>query len=114
MRSVFGIAILILYMNVSLKKKTIDGVTRDRVGSLIFKTFASTVTNFINYSVTKYIPLTIISVVQNLSPIIVIVLAFLILKEVVRKFDLTMMLLTLLGIFGIIFAGDSENTDAES
>ena len=68
----------------------------------------------INYSVTKYLPLTLISVVQNMSPIIVIVLAFLILKEVVRKFDILMMLLTLVGIFGVIIGGDATNTDEES
>ncbi len=63
----------------------------------------------INYSVTKYIPLTIISIVSNLAPIIVVVLAFLILKEVIRKFDLLMMMMTLVGIFGVILGGDPEN-----
>ena len=55
---------------------------------------------------TKYIPLTIISIVNNLSPIIVCVLAFAILKEQIRGFDILMMLLTLVGIFGtILLAG---------
>ena len=66
-------------------------------------------TNIINYSLTKYLPLTIISVVSNMSPIIVIVLAYLILKEQVRKFDILMMALTLVGIFVIILGGDNSN-----
>ena len=70
-------------------------MTRDQSPSLVFKTFTGTATNIINYSVTKFIPLTIISIVSNLAPIVVVVLAFLILKEVIRKFDLAMMLLTL-------------------
>ena len=56
---------------------------------------------------TKYIPLTIISIVNNLSPIIVCVLAFCILKESIRGFDIIMLVLTLVGIFGTIFFADN-------
>jgi len=70
-------------------------------------------TNIINYSVTKYIPLTIISIVNNLSPIIVCVLAFLILKEQIRAFDILMMLLTLGGIFGTIFTAEPDPDGTE-
>jgi len=87
-------------------------VSKDQVGSLIFKTFTGTTTNMINYSVTKFIPLTIISVVANLAPIIVVVFAYLILKEQIRRFDLLMMMLTLIGIFVVIFGGnDSSDPD---
>lgn len=99
-----------IQLNIHLKRDTWDTVTRDSVGSLIFKTAASTATNIINYSVSKYLPLTIISIVSNLAPIIVVVLAFLILKETIRKFDLLMLVLTLVGIFGVILTGDDENT----
>ena len=111
MRSVFGIALMVGEVNIHLKRDTYDSVTRDQVGSLIFKTFTGTMTNIINYSVTKFIPLTIISIVNNLSPIIVVVLAFLILKEVIRKFDIVMILLTLVGIFGVIFGGSNTTGD---
>lgn len=113
LRSAFGVTIMLIQLNVNVKKETWDTVTKDQVGSLGFKTFTGTTTNMINYSVTKYIPLTIISIISNLAPIIVIVLAFLILKEVIRKFDLVMMLLTLVGIFGVILGGDSENEKSE-
>lgn len=105
---------MMIQLNVSVKKETIDSVTKDKVGALIFKTFTGTTTNMINYSVSKFIPLTIISVVANLAPLIVVVLAFLILKEVIRKFDLLMMMLTLLGIFGVIFGGNAENEDTDA
>ena len=111
-RSAWGILIMVVMINVNLKKDTWDCVTRDQSCSLVFKTFTGTTTNIINYSVTKYIPLTIISIVANLSPIIVIVFAFLILKETIRRFDLLMMLLTLVGIFAVILGGDNENPDA--
>ena len=81
MRSVIGVVIMIFMVNFKLKKLTWDEIKGDGVGSLVFKTFTGTMTNIINYSLTKYLPLTIISVVSNMSPIIVIVLAYLILKE---------------------------------
>ena len=82
--------------------------------SLIFKTFASTTTNIINYSAAKYLPLTIVAVVANLTPIVVVVLACCILKEKISRFDLVMMILTLGGIFGVIVGGKEENATEEA
>lgn len=113
MRSVFGIAVMVIMLHVNLKKDTWDSVTKDKVGSLIFKTASSTTTNIIRYSAAKYLPLTIVSVISNLTPIVVVVLAYLILKEKIKSFDLVMMLLTLLGIFGVIFGG-KDTTDEGS
>ena len=47
MRSVLGIGIMLVMMNRNIKKDTWDSVTRDKLGSLSFKTLASTFTNFI-------------------------------------------------------------------
>jgi len=52
--------------------------------------------------------------VANLAPVIVVVMAFLVLKEVIRKFDLLMMMLTLVGIFVTILCGSSSNEDGSS
>ena len=104
-RSAIGLVIMAAIMNKNIKKHTWDSVTKDKVGSLIFKTFTGTTTTIIVNIATKYIPLTIIAVVSNLAPIVVVILAFLILKEQVRRFDVLMMLLSLVGIFTIIFTG---------
>ena len=109
MRSIIGIAFMLILVNVDLKKDTWDSVTRDHAGSLTFKTFAGTIKDIINFSTSKYIPLTIISVFSNLAPIAVVALAYLILKEVVKKFDIAMILLTLAGIFLCIFGADNSD-----
>ena len=96
---------MIIQLHINLKKDTWDSVTRDKAGALVFKTAASTTTNIINYTAAKYLPLTIVSIVSNLTPILVVVMAYLILKETILRFDLIMMLLTLIGIFGVIFTG---------
>ena len=48
---------------------------------------------------------------MNLAPLVVIVLAFLILKEEIRKFDLLIMVLTLLGTFAVILGGTATASD---
>ena len=113
MRSVFGIALMTAMINTKLKRDTWDSVTRDKVGSLVFKTLASSTTNIIQYSVTKYIPLTIISIVINMAPIFVFILAFFILKEVIKRYDLMMMLLTLVGILTVILGSEKEKKDSD-
>ena len=113
MRSCMGIAIMTLHVNVKLKKETWDCVTLAASGPLAFKTGASVTTNLIQFSITKFLPATIISIVANLAPILVVVLAFLILKEEIRKFDVLMILLTLAGIFTIILGGDSSDSGKE-
>ena len=45
MRSVLGIGMMLVMLNKNLKKDTWDTVTRDKLGSLTFKTAASTFTN---------------------------------------------------------------------
>ena len=50
---------------------------------------------------------------MNLAPLVVIVLAFLILKEEIRKFDLLIMVLTLLGTFAVILGGTAKASDEQ-
>ena len=108
MRSAMAIVLLIGSVNVNLKRDTWDCVTKDGVGSLIGKTFTGTTTNIIGYALPKYLPLTLISVVNNLSPIIVVTLAYLILKERLKKFEWLMLALTITGIFVYVIGGSSE------
>ena len=108
-RSVFGIVLMAAIINTKLKRDTWDCVTRDKVGSLVLKTLASSSTNIVQYFVAKYLQLTIISIVINMAPVFVFILAFLILKEVIKWYDLMMMLLTLAGIVTVIQGSEREN-----
>ena len=61
--------------------------------------------------VIKYIPLTIVAVVSNLSPIFVVIFAFFLLKEQVKIFDVSMMLLTLVGILIMVLFHDTSDVE---
>lgn len=71
-------------------------------------------TNIINYSVTKYIPLTLIAIVNNMSPLICVILAFFILKERVKGFEILMIVLTVAGIFVVVLFENPDPTDQTS
>jgi len=62
----------------------------------------------INFSVTKYLPITIIAIVNNLSPLMVVVLAFFILKERIKKSDLVFLLMTLAGVLVMVAFQDGS------
>ena len=89
-----------------------DGIDRKSAPPLIFRTFQGTITNIINYSVTKYLPLTLIAIVNNMSPLICVVLAFFILKEKIKGFEIVMIVLTVAGVLTVVvFQNATEASD---
>ena len=78
---------------------------------LIFRTIQGTISNSINYSVNKFIPASIIAVVNQLSPIATVVLAFFILKEVIKAFDCGIMAINLAAILLTIIFEKPGNSD---
>ena len=103
MRSAIAVTTVIVILNVNLKKKVYDGINRKNVGPLIFRTTQGTISNFINYSVTRYIPSSIVSVINQIGPIACMVLAAFILKEVVLCFDICIMGVNLTAILITIY-----------
>lgn len=102
MRSCFALSFQAIIVNKELKGAVWDGVDRKSVTPLIFRSIQGTATNIINYSVTKYLPLTLIAIVNNMSPLICLVLAFLILKEKIKKFEILMITLTVCGVVVVV------------
>ena len=109
-----GIIIMTIHLNIKLKKEVWDTVECRKAAPLSLKTFSSISTNLIKYSVTKFIPATLISIVTNLAPVVVVVLAFVILKEKIRRFDVLMIVLTLVGIFIIILGSDNSDSGKDA
>ena len=98
-------------VNFKLKKAVWDGISRDTVGPLIFRTIQGSCTNIINFSVTKYVPLTMISIVNNMSPLITVVFAFLILKEKIKTFEVIMIILTVGGVLTVVLGATPHESD---
>ena len=111
MRSCMSLCFLLLLMNVRLKKKVWDSIPRKEGLSLIVKTFTcGSIKNMITFQTVRYIPATIIMTINSMQSIFLFIFAFLILKETIRKFDILIMVLLVLGITTVVL-GDDSNLD---
>ena len=114
MRSIFALVFQAIYVNVELKKAVWDSVDRSSAGSLTFRSIQGSLTNIINYNNAAYLPMTIIAIVNNMSPLIAVVLAYFILKEKLKCFEILMIVLTLAGICVVVIFGGSSETATTS
>ena len=113
MRSFWGLIILMMLINVNFKKIMYDSVKKQDYPFLAFKTFSSTLTQIINSFSSKYIPLTIIGVVNNLSPLVTVLLAFIFLGERLRVLDLVFLGMLAAGIFTIVLGASKTANPKE-
>ena len=63
-RSAVALTFMLIWLNINLKKNVYNGITTKNVSPLIFRTLQGTISNFINYSVTKFIAASIVAVVN--------------------------------------------------
>ena len=113
MRSFWGLIILLMLINVNFKKIMYDSVNKQDYPFLAFKTFSSTLTQIINSFASKYIPLTIIGVVNNLSPMVTVLFAFIFLGERLRVLDLIFLGLLAAGIFTVVLGASKTANPQE-
>ena len=106
MRSCFALIFQVIFVNKDLKYAVWDSIPRGTSGTLFFRTVQGASTNYINYYTTKFLPLTLIAIVNNLSPLVTVVLAFFLLKERITKFE---MWITILMVSCVIIVVLSEN-----
>jgi len=105
LRSGFALILQAIYVNKDLKKAVWDDVNRKNVCPLIVRSSQGAVTNMINYSVTKFLPLTMIAIVNNMGPPLTVLLCFLMLKERIKKFEMLMIALTVAAILIVVIGG---------
>ena len=70
--------------------------------------------NVVEFSVVKYIPLTMISIVCNMSPLITIVFAFLLLKEKIKTFEVIMVILLIGGVVTVVTGVQADDSDQDT
>ena len=113
MRSVFAWVFQIIWVNKDLKKACWDDINRGNVGPLATRVFQGSITNIVNYSVTKYISRTFIAVVNGMGPPLTVALCFLLLKERINCFETIMLGIIVVGtlIYSIAESGSDEDSD---
>ena len=113
MRSVFALVFQMIGVNKELKPAVWDSVNKGNVNPLIFRTIQGTATNIINYSTAKFLPLTIIAIVNNMAPMLTVVLAYLILKERIKGFEIVMIGLTIAAVVTVVVGENPESTTGQ-
>ena len=65
----------------------------------------------IGFTATAMIPLTMINIINNLSPLVTVVLAYFLLKERIACFELFLIMLTIIGVFDVVIFADGDDSD---
>ncbi len=112
-RSTFSLIILLVLINVNLKAIMYDSVNKKDYPFIAFRTAASTMTQTINSYANKYIPLTIIGVVNNLSPAFTVLLAYIFLGERLKVIELVFFALLTAGVFLIVIGAKKSSNSGE-
>ena len=113
-RSVISLVTMVFWQNVGLKKAVWDGITRDQIKPLVFRSVQGALTNAILFGTTKYLPITVIAIINNLQPLVTVVLAYMLLKETIRKFEVLMVILSVCAVIVFSVSGAGEQAKAES
>ena len=114
MRSAFAIACQIIIYNKTLKSAVWDGVDRASSGPLIYRSMQGCISSVINFSAAACVPLTMIAIINNMSPLVTVILAFVILKERVKFFEVMMIVLLVSGILIVVLFSDDDTADSDS
>ena len=114
MRSVFAIGCQIIIYNKALKPAVWDGVDRASSGPLLYRSMQGCISSVINFSAAACIPLTMIAIINNMSPLVTVVLAFFILKEPIKCFEILMIVLLVSGILVVVLFSDDETSSSSS
>ena len=65
-RSITGLLVMIVWLNFSLKKAVWDGIKKDQIDALIFRSIQGAVNQTIVIIVTKYLLVTMIAIIESL------------------------------------------------
>ena len=114
MRSAFAIGCQIIIYNKALKPAVWDGVDRASSGPLFYRSVQGCISSVINFSAAACIPLTMIAIVNNMSPLVTVILAYFILKERVKCFEILMIILLVSGIFIVVLFSDDDTSSSSS
>lgn len=57
---------------------------------------------------TKVLPLTLIAIINNMGPLVTVILAYFILKEKLKTFEVVILLLTVAGVAEVVSTGEPQ------
>lgn len=110
-RSVISLIVLLVYLNVKVVKVTVTQVKGKPKGALVFRCVQSSVAMILKTIITKYLSITLISIVYNMIPMFVIIIAWLLLREKIDRIEIAILGLTVILLSAIVWDGHKKNDD---
>jgi len=104
--------IMLIWLNINLKTALIDNVDRSTVPSLVFRCLQGAISVTITFTCLKYLPVSTVGIVNRMQPAIVVFIAFFVLSERLKSFDILTLILATAGAVLIVVGMQGEPRDA--
>ena len=113
-RSIFCVLLILAFTHVNTKKVLWDDIDGRDVPALAFRCFQGSLTVVINYMVSAVLPLAIVGVVGGgLTPPCIMLCAWCILKEKVKKDNIVWLAIVVVISIGIVFGAYAGGNNSE-
>lgn len=110
-RSAISVIVLLAYLNVRVYKVTVTQVQGKPKGALVFRCVQSSVAMILKTIITKYLSITLISIVYNMIPMFVIIIAWLTIREKIDRIEIGVLGLTTIFLSAIVWNGHQTNDE---
>lgn len=104
-RSIISSCITVLLLNKNLKKSLYDELPTECIPALAARCVQITLSIQVNYSAIYYFPLTYVNMFQNISPMVVVVLCYLIYNETMSNQEIIALVLAFFAVTMTIMGG---------
>ena len=103
--------IFIVILNIDFKKVVYDSIPRDQYCNLAYRSIQGILTFFCTFEAIKYLPLVLVAIVVNMSPICIAIFGYFWLHESLHKFDIFQLILSFAAVVIIIVENNKEGSD---
>ena len=110
-RSSIVLLLVLLFMNIKIKKYTFDSLKGKTKGFLIFRCVQSGIVIITKTVLSMNLSLTVLSMDQYLQPIFVVLIAYFLLKEKLKFFEFLITTVTCIALGVIIYDRHKNNED---
>ena len=109
LRSIFSVFVILALMNTKTKYYMFEAVPRDQFKNLLSRILFGTASMFCSYFAIKYFPLVLVSLVTNITPLLVALFSYFLYKVGLARMDIANLILSFLGV-AILISGDPESS----
>jgi drug/metabolite transporter (DMT)-like permease len=113
LRSFASVSIMLAIMNLKTKHYMFDTIPKGQILILITRVCLGLFNMFCQYYTIKYFPLVIVSLMQNMAPLLVALTSFLLYKLPLSRMDTSVLLVCFIGVILIVTGNAAKSKDLD-